>query len=383
MSLPTISQLFLAFLRLGITAFGGPSMIAYVRQMAVERKRWLDAESFNAAVALCQTIPGATVMQVAAYVGLKTRGITGAVAAFVGFGLPAFIVMMVLSNLYLQAHDLPVIVSVLIGLQAIIVGIVAGAALSFGGAALKGWKDALIAGLAALLFGFHISPIGVILLSALVGLMVKSAGQKNTRLQDVTIQNHSTRYSFLLMLAIVTGIYLLLFFLRRDFFDLAVLMSKIDLFAFGGGFSSVPLMLHEIVEVRQWMDARTFMNGIILGQVTPGPIVITATFVGSILYGIPGGIIATFGVFLPSFLILVGIEPYFGRLRSLPYFQKAVHGILCSFVGLLISVVGQFAANVQWDLTRLALFTATFTALLLKIDILWVLLAGTAISILL
>jgi len=164
---------------------------------------------------------------------------------------------------------------------------------------------------------------------------------------------------------------------------LAVLMSKIDLFAFGGGFASIPLMLHEVVDVRHWMDTRTFMHGIILGQITPGPIVITATFVGYILYGIPGGMVATLGVFLPSFLILVGIAPYFERVRSLPYFNKSIHGILCSFVGLLISVVGYFASNVQWDVSRLMLFAATFIALYLKVDILWVVLAGTVVSLLL
>ena len=160
-------------------------------------------------------------------------------------------------------------------------------------------------------------------------------------------------------------------------------MSKIDLFAFGGGFASVPLMLHEFVDVRGWIDARTFMNGIILGQVTPGPIVITATFVGYLLYGIPGGAIATIGIFLPSFLMVIGIAPHFERLRSSPYFNRAIHGILCSFVGLLLRVVGSFAADVQWDAPHLILFAATFIALYLKVDILWVVLVGTVIALLL
>ena len=96
---PAIQELFLSFLRLGLTAFGGPAMIAYIRRMAVEKKHWLDPETFKAGVALCQVIPGATAMQAAAYVGLKARGAMGAAAAFVGFGLPAFLFMMVLSFL--------------------------------------------------------------------------------------------------------------------------------------------------------------------------------------------------------------------------------------------------------------------------------------------
>ena len=115
----------------------------------------------------------------------------------------------------------------------------------------------------------------------------------------------------------------LLFILQRNLFDMAVLMIRIDLFAFGGGFVSVPLMLHEFVEVRSWMDSSTFMNGIALGQITPGPIVITATFVGYILYGSIGAIIATVSIFLPSFLMLVGTVPYYDRFsNSLPYLAE-------------------------------------------------------------
>ena len=91
---PSIAELFISFLRLGLTAFGGPSMVAYIRTMAVEKKGWLDAETFSNGVALCQTIPGATAMQTAAYVGLKTCGVIGAGASFIGFGLPAFLLMM-------------------------------------------------------------------------------------------------------------------------------------------------------------------------------------------------------------------------------------------------------------------------------------------------
>jgi chromate transporter len=157
-------------------------------------------------------------------------------------------------------------------------------------------------------------------------------------------------------------------------------MFKINLFAFGGGFAAVPLMLHEIVEVRHWIDNRTFMDGIVLGQITPGPIVITATFVGYLLDGLMGGIIATISTFLPSFIILVGISPYFDRLRTSPFFNKVIDGVLCSFVGLLLTVTIRFALNVHWDLPHLLLASAALGALFLKIDILWVVVAGAIIS---
>jgi chromate transporter len=185
----------------------------------------------------------------------------------------------------------------------------------------------------------------------------------------------------LLILSVSVIGFLLLFLFSRTLFDLALLMFRINLVAFGGGFSSVPLMLHEIVEVRNWMDSQTFMNGIVLGQVTPGPIVITATFIGYLLGGPLGGVVATIGTFLPSFLVLVVISPYFDRLRTSPIFNKVIGGVLCSFVGLLLTVTIRFALNVQWDLSHLLLVSSALLALLLKVDILWVVVIGTIISV--
>jgi chromate transporter len=109
--------------------------------------------------------------------------------------------------------------------------------------------------------------------------------------------------------------------------------------------------------------------------------VITATFVGYLLYGPLGGLIATISVFSPSFMILVGSVPYFDRLHASPYFNKAVGGILGSFVGLLLTVTFRFAWNVHWDFLRIILASAAFVALLLKVDILWVVVIGAVISV--
>ena len=162
----SLFSLFFSFLRLGITAFGGPAMVAYIRRMAVEDKGWLDDTTFRDGVALCQAIPGATAMQTSAYVGLRKRGVAGAAASFIGFGLPAFLLMMALSALYTRTHTLPPVVSAFNGLRAIIVAIVANATVSFAGSSLKNWRDVAVAALAAILFGFRVSPILVILLAA-------------------------------------------------------------------------------------------------------------------------------------------------------------------------------------------------------------------------
>jgi len=358
-------------------------MIAYIRTLAVKKNQWLDAESFSDGVALCQMIPGATAMQTAAYVGLKTRGVRGASASFIGFGLPAFLLMMAFAVLYTYTHNLPIVGSAFSGLQAIIVAIVANATLSFGKTTLKDWKSFAIAAGAALLFGLNVNPIIVIPLAAVGGLLLLKPKQPTPHHSASAPQTPSYTKPLLIILLVAASAFLLLFLFDQTLFGLAVLLVRVDLLAFGGGFASVPLMFHEIVEVRHWMDSQTFMNGIVLGQVTPGPVVITATFIGYLSGGPLGGVIATISVLLPSFLLVIGISPYFDRLRASPSFNKVIGGVLCSFVGLLLTVTIRFATNVEWDYAHLLLAGGALMALLLKVDILWVVVIGTIISVIL
>jgi chromate transporter len=375
---PSLFHLFTSFLRLGATAFGGPAMVAYIRKLAVEKKHWIDDQSARDGVALCQTIPGATAIQMSAYVGFRAKGVAGAAASFIGFGLPAFLFMMILSVLYARSHTLPSVVSVFNGLQAIVVALVANATLSFGRTSIKNWRNVINALIAAGLFGLKVSPILVIIVAALLGAILYNK-QPLAPAGNFPNKSHAPKSLFIILSATAIG-FGVLYFLDRKLFDLATLMFRIDLFAFGGGFASVPLMLYEVVQVRSWLDGPTPLNGIVLGQVTPGPIVITATFIGYLLKGHLGGLIATISVFLPSFMMVVGIVPYFDRLRSSPYFKKIFTGILCSFVGLLLTVTIRFALDIPWDVPRILLSGVAFVALILKVDILWVVLIGTVIS---
>ncbi|MCX7425005.1 MAG: chromate efflux transporter [Planctomycetia bacterium] len=378
---PSLLRLFASFLRLGTTAFGGPAMVAYIRKMAVERNQWLDEATFQDGVALCQTMPGATAMQTTAYVGLRSRGLPGAAVCFVGFGLPAFCFMAILSAFYARTHDLPLVLATFQGLRAITVAIVANATLTFGKRSLRGLADIIIAGLAAAMFALKVNPIVVILLAALLGLVLyRGQSKPKPQATDESAIQVRSRWRVTPLLLVVAAAFAVLFMANRGLFDLGALMFRIDLFAFGGGFASVPLMYHEIVDVRSWMDSETFLNGIALGQITPGPIVITATFVGYLLYGVAGAVVATASVFLPSFLMVVGVVPYFDRLRASARFNRLMFGILASFVGLLFSVTLQFALDVPWDVPRVLLAGAALVALLLRVDVLWVVLAGIAVS---
>jgi chromate transporter len=376
---PTLSAVFLAFLRLGLTAFGGPAMVAYIREVAVRKKGWVTEESFADGVALCQTLPGATALQAAAYAGLRAAGPVGAVVAFLAFALPAFVLMVALAAVYQRAQAIPVAVATFHGLQGIVIALVANAAVDFGRRTVVSWRDGAIALVAAGLLMARISPILVICGAAVAGLFLRRSPDGQPVATASTRGDHSGRVAVILATGAVVTL-ALLFLLRRPLGELGVLMVKVDLFAFGGAYASLPVMLHEVVEAHGWLDARTFMDGIALGQVTPGPIVITATFVGYQVAGLAGAVVATLAVFAPSLTLLIAAVPHFDRLQGSVVVQRAVHGILASFVGLLVAVALRFALAAAWSLPLATITAAAFLALRLKVDILWVVVAGGALA---
>jgi chromate transporter len=376
---PSVTRLFLSFLRLGLTAFGGPAMVAHIRVLAVEKRKWLDDETFRNGVALCQTIPGATAMQTSAYVGLRTRGVRGAAASFVGFALPAFVLMLVLSALYARFQSASQVASTFGGLRAMVVALIVHAGFNFGKAYLKRWQDFLMAPVAAVLFwiGFH--PILVILACFLLGTILRFT-EKETLQERRSDAEWFPVKSVILIVGAATLLLVGLLLLDRVLFRLSLLMLRIDLFAFGGGFASIPLMLHEVVQIRHWVEPKVFMDGIALGQVTPGPIVITATFVGYIVRGVWGALIGTASIFLPSFLLVISAAPVFHRLNSFPLFRKGIAGVLCSFVGLLASAAIRLGTSLTWDLPRIALAVAALAALLFRVNLLWIVLGVVVLS---
>ena len=380
---PALSSLFLAFLKLGATAFGGPAMVAYIREVAVTQKCWLSARAFSDGVALCQTIPGATAMQTAAYVGLRARGVPGAFIAFAGFALPAFLLMILFAALYNQGINIQSIASVFHGLQWIVIAIMANATLNFGKTSLKNLRDAGLALCAAGALALGAAPFAIILAAAVVGVPLYWTAEKKTApaaAGTATGLRRSLLPGLAFAAASALALALLYFFRRPKLFDLGVLMVKIDSLAFGGGFASVPLMLHEVVETKHWLDAKMFMDAIALGQVTPGPIVITATFVGWQLLGWAGAVAATVGIFSPSLLVVLLTVPYLDRLNQSRLFRAALRGPLVSFVALLLVATIRLALTLSWAWTPAVLCVAALAALRLRAGIAWVVLAGAALS---
>jgi chromate transporter len=379
MNAPSLTRIFLAFIRLGLTAFGGPAMVPYIRAMAVERKRWIDESSFSLGMSLTQLLPGATAMQMAAYVGLRVRGGAGALAAYVGFGLPAFLLMLGLTVLYFSARDVAAVTAAFAGLQLVIVALILHAAVNFARRYLSGPADMALACLAGVWLGLKGNPI--LAMAVVCALAVILLRDENCALPEPreSTGRGPLRFALLLLAALILFL-AALFAVNPELFRLGLLMVKIDCFAFGGGYVSVPLMLHEVVEVRGWLTGPMFMDGIALGQITPGPIVMTGAFVGYAVFGLIGALIAAVTVFSPSLIILCAATPFADRLVCSPVARRVLRGSLISLVGLMAAVAVRFGLSIQWTAGQAVFALAAFICLRKKVDILWVVLAGAGIG---
>jgi chromate transporter len=164
--------------------------------------------------------------------------------------------------------------------------------------------------------------------------------------------------------------------------QLNLIFMKVDLMAFGGGFTTIPLIQREVVDRFGWLTTREFIDGIALGQLTPGPIVITATFVGYKAGGLLGALLGTIAVFFPSFVILTTLAPYYDRVKRSRPIQVMVRGILAAFLGMLLLVAYHFGREALVDWATWGVMAAAWLALWWKVDLLLIVGVGAAISVL-
>jgi chromate transporter len=366
---PGVGTIFWVFFRFGLTGFGGPAMIAVIRDLTVRRHAWVSGATFQDGLVLSQSIPGATAMQCAAYVGLTCRGVPGALAAYVGMGLPAFFLMLGLSVFYAKTQSIAWMIALMHGLAVVVVGLIAHATWEFARVSAREIRGGTVALASAAALGAGINPFLVIVGAAAVGLILfrhLTPQQAPVRLGDALRRGVARMLPLLAALCLVL---LATWLTNRELFALARLMLGINCVSFSGGFAALPLMYHQIVDVAGQMSGRMFMDGIALGQITPGPISITATFLGYMLFGYIGSVVATIAMFSPSFLILITVAPAFAALKGSRLFYRASLGIAASFVGLLGSVTGKFALDIGWDGVRVLLLAATLAALWRRIGI--------------
>jgi chromate transporter len=384
--MPPLSLLFTRFLKLGATAYGGPAIIGQIKETVVRKYGWLKEEEFLQGVALCQLIPGATFVQLSTYIGYRLRGIWGAFVCATAFVIPAFILLVILSMLYFNLGNLWFIESLFKGLGAIVVAVVLNAFISFGKPILKDWKIVLISILSFLAFLFRWNIVLVFILAAAAALLLQPKVSRAAPVSppaEVSLpQKKGGDYPFLGVLAIlICLIFVVCYLVNVTLFNLSIALAKIGALAFGGGFTIIPMIQYEVVDRFQWISTKEFLDGIAMGQVTPGPIMITATFLGYKLAGFGGALMATIAIFSPAFFIVTLLNPQYDRLKKWGSVRTMEQGILASFVGMLGLVLYNFGRAAFVDIVSIMLAGAAFVALLKKIGLPYILLFGAVLSI--
>lgn len=361
----TIPEVFLAFLKLGLTSFGGPiAHIGYFHREFVDRRRWLSDAAFADLVAVCQILPGPASSQLGFALGLMRAGYGGALAAFVAFTLPSA-VLMVLFALGLGWFSGSS--GLLAGLKIVAVAVVAQAVLGMARTLTPDAPRATIAVLAVACTAALPGAPGMLLAIALglaAGLFLPAAPQVGG---DVTFP--VSRRVGLACLLTFAGLLLALPLLAQGGVGWAVLDAffRAGSFVFGGGHVVLPLLDGEVVQ-RGWIAAPDFLAGYSAAQAVPGPLFTFAAYLGWMLqgpvHGLAGALIALAGIFAPGFLLILGVLPFWQALRRRPRFRAALSGANAAVVGLLASALyAPVFTSAIHDLTGFTLALAGFVAL--------------------
>lgn len=369
-------EIFRCFLRVGATAYGGPAMLPLMREHILKRG-WLTPEDFKLGLAVCQAIPGGTLMQISAYTGLRLRGLPGALAGFIGFGLPALTLITTLSAIYHAAQGLAVTASAMQGLNAVVLGIIGLAVYDFWFKYARGPRRVGLTLSACGLFLSGVSPAWIILGAALAGPVVF----REETAPPVTLASTPVPVRGVLALAALALAWLAAtYFLAPLLFTLSLSMAKADLIAFGG-YGVFPALYHETVDLHRWMSAETFMDGMALAQVTPGPFMLGSCFVGYHIAGVLGALTAGAWIFTPSFFILMLTVPCAGKLLAWQPFRRALAGVLSTLGGLILAVGIQLARGMDWNGLKALLCAGAALALWRKVDPIWVVLCGVGLGV--
>lgn len=385
--MPSLGFLFLKVLRLGATAYGDPGMISQIKETFVNKYHWVEEGDFMRGLALCQLTPGATMVQMVTYSSYHIRGIWGAVAAGLAFVPPAFFAMLVLSAIYFKLQTLYFMQVLFKGLGAIVVAIVFNTCITFGRTILKDWKTALISLLSFVGFFMKWNILLIFFLAAMSGLLLRPKTYPKPAPFGERSYGRLIRRKELLALSIlaacILGILAISYVVDLRLATLFLSLTKIGALAFGGGYTAIALIQYEMIDRSHWLATKEFLDGIALGQVTPGPVLITATFVGYKISGLLGAFMATLGAFFPSFFILILLIPYHYRLGQVEKVRFMEQGVLGSFVGILALVLFNFGRASFVDIQSILIAIGAFFAIHKKIGLPYVLTVGAVVSVIL
>ena len=335
----TLLEIFLVSLRLGLTSFGGPiAHLGYFHDEYVRRRKWLDEQSYADLVALCQFLPGPASSQVGIGIGIMRAGILGGLTSFIGFTAPSVIVLITFALLLQDANlgDLAWIS----GLKLVAVAVVAHAIL---GMAQKLTPDvprrtiALIALAITLLWQQAFTQVGVILLAGVAGFLIyrdHKAGERSNL--ALAISPLLSYFSLTLFFCILILLPILREVVSSEWVAMFDSFYRAGSLVFGGGHVVLPLLEREFVP-GGWLSSEAFLAGYGAAQAVPGPLFTFGAYLGTIIAGWKGGLLATLAIFLPAILLVVGIMPFWDSLRRNPKIQGALLGVNAAVVGILIA----------------------------------------------
>ncbi|MCB1873478.1 MAG: chromate efflux transporter [Gammaproteobacteria bacterium] len=344
----TAWSVFLIFLRLGLTSFGGPiAHLGYFREEFVTRRRWLSERSYADLVALCQFLPGPASSQVGIALGLSRSGYAGALAAWTGFTLPSAIAL-ILFALGIANYGDAIAPGALHGLKVVAVAVVAQAVW---GMARSLCTDALrvtimaVATCVVLLVPTAWGQVGVIVVAGVVGLVLFNPAQVSTHDPlPITVKRRTGVVWLALFFILLIGLPLLAQLQPGQTLAMVDSFYRSGSLVFGGGHVVLPLLQAEVVP-SNWVSNEAFLAGYGAAQAVPGPLFTFASFLGASMSSEPsgwvGGIICLLAIFLPSFLLVVGALPFWEQLRCHLRTQAALSGVNAAVVGLLLAALYQ------------------------------------------
>ncbi|MEH6387849.1 chromate efflux transporter [Pseudomonas profundi] len=339
-------QIFVIFLRLGLTSFGGPvAHLGYFREAFVIRRRWLSEKSYADVVALCQFLPGPASSQVGMALGLMRGGYPGMFAAWCGFTLPSALLLIAFA-LGLSEWGEAVPGGMLDGLKIAAVAVVAQAVWGMGRNLCPDRQRVgmmAVATCIVLLANSPLSQIAVIVLAAIIGtLLFKPAVNTKHETLPVMLSRGAGTLWLSLFGLLLLGLPVLAGAIPSQSLALIDAFYRSGSLVFGGGHVVLPLLQAEVVPTG-WVDGETFLAGYGAAQAVPGPLFTFAGFLGAAMNhapsGWPGGVIALLAIFLPSFLLIAGALPFWEALRTQPRAQAALMGINAAVVGLLLAAL--------------------------------------------
>ena len=369
--MPSWRDVFLYFLFLGFVNVGGPvAQITMMYNHMVEKRKWLSEDRFVKIMAFCHMLPGPEALQLAIYVGYLKRKLLGGILAGLTFIIPGAVVMIILSWLYVAYGNLPQVNNFLYVLKPAVLGIIAAGIIKLGRASIRNWFLAVL--LVGTFVGMRFAGINFLLILLLTGLLnlLLVEGWPRLRRAAATLP------------IMIVGLGSIFPFVGSRWFQMAWLFLETGLFSFGGAYASLAFVQRGAVSQHHWLSNGQLLDGVALSVATPGPFMLFATFAGFLAGGVGGAVIATFFIFLPSFVFVLGGARYIERVRDNRGLQAFLAGVSAAVVGVIIVVSLELIPSAIVGLPSIAIVVAAFLAIvLLKIDVAFVALGAMATGI--